>query len=92
MHPDMPEIKVKIFKDRAGLSEEYYRIFNERRDYKAFYINQYETIYISEEDIADNVIAHEMGHAVSDHYFSVIPPEKIRELLATYVDLHLDED
>ena len=38
-----------------------------------------------------NIIAHEMGHAIVDHYFAAIPPEKIRELLASYVDLHLAE-
>ena len=39
-----------------------------------------------------NVLAHEMGHAVVDHYFQAVPSEKIGEMLATYVDLHLDED
>jgi Zn-dependent peptidase ImmA (M78 family) len=37
------------------------------------------------------VIAHELGHAVCDHYFLVIPPEKVREMLASYVDAHLEE-
>lgn len=92
MRPDMRDLKIKIFKDRASLNAEYYKIFNTQTDYKAFYINQYETIYTSEEGISDSVISHEMGHAVVDHYFSVVPPEKVRELLASYVDLHLEED
>ena len=74
MHPDV-HLKIKIFKDRENLNGEYRKIFNAEADYKAFYINQYETIYTSEEDISDSVISHEMGHAVVDHYFSVIPPE-----------------
>jgi len=92
MYPDVGGLKIRIFKDRDELSAEYSRIFNTPADYKAFYVNQHETIYISEEDISDSVIAHEMGHAVVDHYFSVIPPERVRELLASYVDLHLAED
>ncbi len=91
MYPDMHELKIKIFKDREALSAEYCKIFNAPADYKAFYIYQHNMIYTSEEDISDSVIAHEMGHAVVDHYFSVIPPEKVRELLATYVDLHLED-
>jgi hypothetical protein len=91
MYPNIPSLKIKVFEDRRGLNSEYYKIFDREADYKAFYIHQYETIYISEEDITDSVISHEMGHAVVDHYFSVIPPEKIRELLASYVDLHLED-
>lgn len=92
MNPDMSMLKIKIFKDRDALNEEYNKIFNTKPDYKSFYIYKYDTIYTSEEDISDSVISHEMGHAVVDHYFSMIPPEKVRELLASYVDAHLDED
>jgi len=92
MYPKIEGLKVKIFKDRAALNEEYCKIFSFKADYKGFYIDQHKTIYTSEEDISDSVVAHEMGHAVVDHYFSVIPPEKIREMLATYVDLHLEEE
>ena len=92
MYPAIQDLKIKIYKDRESLNAEYYKIFTKSADYKAFYINQHETIYTSEEDISDSVISHEMGHAVVDHYFSVIPPERVRELLACYVDLHLEED
>ena len=44
------------------------------------------------QDISDSVMAHEMAHAVIDNYFNVIPPEKTAELLATYVDSHLERD
>jgi hypothetical protein len=82
-------IKIKIFRTRKELNDEYSKIFAATEDIKSFYIYKYNTIYVSEEDISDSVIAHEMGHAIIDHYFSVIPPEKVRELLASYVDLHL---
>lgn len=92
MRPQNMDLKIKILKDRDALNTEYCRIFGDKPDHKGFYIFRYNTIYASEEDISDSVIAHEMGHAVVDHYFSVIPPEKVRELLASYVDLHLEED
>ena len=88
--PDLRiKIKIKIFRTRKELNDEYSKIFAATEDIKSFYIYKYNTIYVSEEDISDSVIAHEMGHAIIDHYFSVIPPEKVRELLASYVDLHL---
>ena len=62
-----------------------------RQRYQAFYIYQYMTIYTSEESISDSVMSHEMAHAVIDSYFSANPPPKVAEILATYVDVHLEE-
>lgn len=91
MWPEKMDLKIRIFKDRNALNSEYYRLFGTTPDYKSFYIFKYDTIYISEEDMSDSVVAHEMGHAVVDHYFSKIPPAKISELMAQYVDLHLED-
>ncbi|MFA5146601.1 MAG: hypothetical protein WC515_04430 [Candidatus Omnitrophota bacterium] len=92
MYPRNMHIKIRIFRDREELSEEYNRIFHKSAHFKSFYVHKHETIYTSEEDISDSVISHEMGHAIVDHYFAIIPPPKIRELLASYVDTHLDEE
>ena len=91
MRPADMHVKIRIFRTRAELNDEYEKIFNTREDFKSFYVYKFNTIYTSEEDISDSIIAHEMGHAIVDHYFSVIPPETVRELLASYVDLHLAE-
>ena len=92
MYPRTSKIAVRIFADREELNGEYLKIFKKSEDYRSFYVNKYKTIYTSEDDISDSVMAHEMGHAVVDHYFSIIPPAKISEVLASYVDVHLDED
>jgi len=39
----------------------------------------------------ENILAHEMGHCIIDHYFVILPPRKIQEMLAVYVDIHLQE-
>lgn len=91
MYPQNMNLNIKIYSDRRQLDNEYYRIFRRDVDYISFYIHQYETIYTSEEDLSDSVIAHEMGHAIIDHYFSAIPPPKVAELLAQYVDKHLED-
>lgn len=92
MKPHSMEIKIKIFRDRRELCGEYSTIFCTTQNYKSFYIHGLETIYSSMQDISDSVIAHEMAHAVIDNYFKVIPPEKTAELLATYVDSHLERE
>jgi hypothetical protein len=90
MHPAIPKINIKIFRDRKELSGEYFKIFGKDADYRAFYVLKYNTIYTCEDGISDSVMAHEMAHAVIDHYFTIIPPSKISEILASYVDLNLD--
>jgi hypothetical protein len=90
MHPKTPRIKIRIFRDRGELNSEYAKIFGKPEDLKSFYVYKYNTIYTSESDIEDSVIIHETAHAIIDHYFSVIPGETIREILAAYVDAHLE--
>lgn len=85
------KVGIRIYKDRKGLNREYFDIFNAPADYKSFYIHKFQKIYVSQEDISDSLVAHEMGHVVVDHYFKVVPPEKIREMIASYVDLHLED-
>ncbi|NQT23032.1 MAG: hypothetical protein HQ579_06305 [Candidatus Omnitrophica bacterium] len=92
MYPKDVNAKIRIFKNRKELDKEYYRIFREKKSLKSFYIYRFNTIYLNEEDISDSVVAHEMGHAVVDHYFAVRPSEKIREILSQYVDIHLDDE
>ena len=91
MYPEIKGLKVKIFKDRSALDDEYARIFGTREDYKSFYVHKLKTVYTSEEDISDSVVAHEMAHAIIDNYFVVVPPPKVSEILASYVDMHLEE-
>ena len=88
MHPEMPRIKIVIFKDKDELNKEYFKIFGAESDLKSFYVNNHNAIYTSESAIEDSVMIHEMAHAVIDHYFSVIPPKIISEVLASYVDVY----
>jgi hypothetical protein len=92
MNPSSMEIKIKIFRNRRELSQEYVSLFGAVQNYKSFYIHSQDTIYTSMQDISDSVMSHEMAHAVIDNYFQVVPPEKTAELLATYVDSHLERE
>jgi hypothetical protein len=52
----------------------------------AFYRKKTNTIYLCTEDVTIGILAHEMGHAVIEHYFVIRPPSKISEMLCQYVD------
>ncbi|MBU4376779.1 MAG: hypothetical protein KKD29_04795 [Candidatus Omnitrophica bacterium] len=89
MYPQGFKVNIRIYKNAEDLKDAYKGIFEEEADHKAFYIYKFNTIYISMDDLSESILSHEIGHAVIDNYFNVLPPAKIRELLACYVELHL---
>jgi hypothetical protein len=91
MYPNKAGIIIKIHKNRRSVSSELCYLNQPDEDCKSFYIYRQNTIYTSEQDITDSVVAHEMSHAVVDNYFSTTPPGKMAEILATNVDVHLDD-
>jgi hypothetical protein len=60
-------------------------------DYIAFYSPRDNTVFISVDDVRVAVLAHELSHVVVDKYFRISPSYRIHELLAQYVETHLDE-
>ena len=91
MEPKDFHVKVRIFKSRVDMNDAYAMMFNDSVNFKSFYIHYFRAVYTNEQDFLDSVMAHELGHAVIDHYFSVPPPTRMAELMATYVDSHLEE-
>ena len=95
MDPTDLHVRIKIFKTRKEMNAAYALMFNEKvfryRNLKSFYVHHFKSIYTNEQDILDSVMAHELGHAVIDHYFSVPPPSRMAELMAIYVDAQLDQ-
>jgi len=56
---------------------------------RAWYIYERNTIYLNVRDVNEGIVAHEMAHAIIDHYLLVRPPRATAEILARYVDEHL---
>jgi hypothetical protein len=46
---------------------------------------------VSVADLHEGMLAHEMAHAIIDHFFAVRPPSSTAEILARYVGKHLDK-
>jgi len=91
MYPRKINVAVYVYASPSEMKNAYFEIFRVREDVKSFYIHKNGAIYTDETDVSDSVLSHEMAHAISDHYFMVRPPDKVREILATYVDMHLDD-
>ena len=91
MYPDEIGFKIKIFKDSQMAYDKFFEITKRKLKVKAFYSRKDKVMYTSESDISDSVIAHEMAHAICDHYFVVKPPVSAEEILARHVDAHLED-
>jgi len=91
MYPAKIHVAVNIYKTQEDLDKAYEGFFNEPNSAVSFYIYKTNTIYTIESQLNENILAHEMAHCIIDHYFVILPPRKIQEMLAVYVDVHLKE-
>jgi len=91
MYPARIHVAINIYKRQEDLDKVYEEFFNEPNKAVSFYIYKTNTIYAIESQLNENILAHEMAHCIIDHYFVILPPRKIQEMLAAYVDLHLED-
>jgi len=96
MRKKMNKIKIVIYPNKKKLHFAYKKIYKTSfRSYKAsslpraWYIFEFNTIYLNVRDTHEGMLAHEMAHAIIDHYLKVRPPKATAEILARYVDKHL---
>jgi hypothetical protein len=54
----------------------------------AFYSHRTKKIAVAIDSINDNILAHEIAHAVVSAYFVMPPPARMQEILAQYMDKH----
>lgn len=91
MRRKMARVTIKIYPDSATLQEVYQRLFPGENPMRAWYLFEKNTIYVSVADLHEGMLAHEMAHAIIDHFFAVRPPSSTAEILARYVGKHLDK-
>lgn len=80
---------LKICSNREHLNNVYENIFSRPLKSSSFYINEYNTIYISADDFTKEILGHEIAHMIISHYFVVQPPQKVAEILSGYVEYQL---
>jgi len=81
---------IKVCRDFEQLNSVYSNLFNtDLTNRYSFFVHSLNTIYISAEHFRREVLGHEIGHAVISNYFVVLPPAKVQEVLAGYVEYQL---
>ena len=91
MYPAGIHISIKVFKDHKKIARIHEKEYGRSVEAIAFYLFQTNTVYAVAKKISEDVLIHEMGHSIIDHYFGVRPPRKIEELLAMHVDAVMRE-
>ncbi len=91
MFPDNLHITVILLPSSEAVSRVYKKKYGKNVDNIAYYSLSEDTIYISVPDTRLQVLAHEVGHAIVDHYFKVRPPYTIHELMAQFTEKHITD-
>ncbi len=89
MFPSNLQITVVLLPKSRDVGLMYLQKYGKQSENIAYYSLKEDTIYISVNDTSLRVIAHEIGHAIVDHYFKVRPPYNIHELMAQFVEKHI---
>ena len=91
MYPADFHVNIIFFENTERMLDEYERLLGVREDLYSFYIYENNTIYTTQERINQNILAHEIGHALVNYYFIIRPPRVVREIISQYIDLHLED-
>ncbi|MCF8056748.1 MAG: hypothetical protein K9K37_08925 [Desulfocapsa sp.] len=91
MFPDKLQLTVVLLPDEDDVTATYREKYGKHQENIAYYSLSEKTIYISVDDTNLRVLAHEIGHAVTDQYFKVRPPYKIHELMAQFAEKHITD-
>ncbi|SHK66937.1 hypothetical protein SAMN02745216_03864 [Desulfatibacillum alkenivorans DSM 16219] len=92
MHPKMGKVRILLLHDKKHLAAEYHRLFKAPCHIRSWYLHIGSTIYVNSKDVRVGVLAHEMGHAVSEHFLVFRPPRVSAEVWSMYVEAHLFDD
>ena len=85
-HGDM-----KIFLTKKDLKKVFSELFGGELKSESFYYHEKNTIYIAVESLRVGILAHEIAHAIINHYFVVLPPVKVQEVLSGYVEYNINK-
>lgn len=83
-------VNIHLYSDTDGLKIAYEGIYRGECRLRAWYRFSNNTVYLNVRDVHEGMLAHELAHAVIDHFLTVRPPPQAAEILARYVDTHLE--
>ena len=91
MYPSNMKVTVVLLPDAASVAAVYFEKYGQNAKNIAYYSLSENTIYVSVVNANLQVIAHELGHAIVNHYFKERPPYHIHELMAQFVEKHITD-
>ncbi len=83
-------VSIFVYPDKKALKKAYESIYSGECRIRAWYRFKTNAIYLNVKDLHQGMLAHELAHYIIDHYLTVKPPPQTAEILARYVDTHLD--
>jgi hypothetical protein len=89
MKRKMPKVVIRLYRNKKQLHDIYVMMYEEPCQVRAWYRYKNNTVYLTVIDLNEGMLAHELAHAVMDHYLLVRPPAASAEILARYVDTRL---
>ena len=89
MRKQMKKVTINIYQNKDQLNKAFESIYSGSCRIRGWYRYRNNTVYLNVQDVHEGMLAHELAHAIIDHYLSVRPPRATAEILARYVDSHL---
>ncbi len=91
MYPNKMHIKVVVVPNKKAIAQIYQQKYGKRVGFVAYYSLGEDTIYVSADHGNLEVVSHEIGHAIVDHFFEVRPPYNIHEMMAQFTSKHIND-
>ena len=91
MLPDNFHFTLVLLPTAEDIARIFYQKYHKNVNYLSYYSLSEKTIYISVDDANLHILAHEIGHAIVDHYFKIRPPYNIHELMAQFTEKHITD-
>ncbi|MCP3931961.1 MAG: hypothetical protein GY705_23045 [Bacteroidetes bacterium] len=91
MFPNGLFITLVLLPDESDVTRVYRSKYGKKVNHIAYYSLSEDTIYISVDDTSLRVLAHEVGHAIVDHFYTERTPYTIHELMAQFTERHITD-
>lgn len=86
MRKAVDRVTITVYADHQQLEKALAQTIGEGRQRRAWYSRKENTIFVSVDQLSEDILAHEMAMAVIYQYMEVPPPRTTAKILAAYVD------
>jgi len=86
MRKAVDRVTITVYTDHQQMEKALAQTVGEGRQRRAWYSRKQNTIFVSVDQLSEDILAHEMAMAVIYQYMEVPPPRTTAKILAAYVD------